>query len=256
MYHFSTEGIALAEATDYTPKKINVIREPFEHIIVDDFFKPALYEQFTSVFDAIQKRGVTKSKTQAEDRFHAFDMDYDGYVYSPRASLDASNPFRFFYTLEWNYFFEDIFNVSLGFETNFALHHHPPGDRTGFVHHDYVARGFNPANRLSNGVLWSLRPPHPMNCARKIAILTYLDDGSWREGDGGETALYAKDKETIVGKVAPRKNRLFAFNINETSYHAFQTNRRDRNSLIQWFHVPLDQFRGSAGGANEHKEQM
>jgi hypothetical protein len=237
MYNAIQEDIWLSDFTTHTARSIALIREPFEHIVVDDFFLPHVYEQLEAEFNRALSRGLSEEKHQQGNRFHRFNMDYDGYVYKPIATLEKTSPLRIVYSLEWNRLFEKIFNESIGLATDFAFHHHPPGDKTGFVHHDKIATGFNTSFRLGNGVVWSHMPPTDVRFARKIAIIIYLDDGSWEEGDGGETGLYLPDKTTLAGKVAPRRNRLFAFHISDISHHAFQTNKKVRNSLIQWFHA-------------------
>ncbi len=46
--------------------------------------------------------------------------------------------------------------------------------------------------------------------ARSVACLYYLNHRDWQPGDGGETAIYGEDKKTILRRIPPRDNTLFA----------------------------------------------
>lgn len=234
------EDIQLSDFSDVRPQDIKVITEPFPHIVVDNFFKPAVYEALCKQFNEIKARGLSTEKRGDYTKFHAFDVDYDGYVCTPAPTLDPHNPRRLFYSLEWNAFFSKLFHQFTTFETSFAFHHHPPGDKTGFVHHDFVDRYFYPTPVLPNGVIAGERDMEPGTNARRriISLLIYINNEEWQEGDGGETGIYAADKTTLLKTVPPINNRLFAFQTSPLSMHAFQTNKKDRNCLVQWFHVP------------------
>ena len=235
---YSRDRIDLESFTDKLARDIKVEHEPFPHILVDDFFKPHIYQGLCAQFDAIKNRGFIEAPW-SPDYFHRFDMDYDGYVYAPQGTLDPESPLSVFFSLEWNWFFSKLFRQFTGFETSFAFHHHPPGNRTGFVHHDNVDKHFSPLRRLANGIMYGEGPDTDSIVAhRKIAMLYFLGDGTWREGDGGETGLYSTDGKTLLKKVAPVNNRLLAFHISAKSMHAFQENYKDRDAIVQWFHVP------------------
>jgi 2OG-Fe(II) oxygenase superfamily len=235
----SREDVDLDDFINVKPKDIQVITEPFPHIIVENFFKPEIYEMLCDKFEVVEKRGLTKAKKDYGDQFHAFDIDYDGYVYTPPASTDPADPLRLFYSLEWNGFFSKKFHQFTTFETILAFHHHPTGDRSGFVHNDYADKPFSSQARLPNGIMYHSDTGKPNRDARRIiAILFYLKNDSWREGDGGETGIYSADGKVLLKKVAPINNTLFAFQISKKSMHAFQENHLARNSFVQWFHIP------------------
>lgn len=222
-------------------REIKVIADPFPHIIVDDFFRPEIYAGLVKDFKAAQSRGYSKDGTET-GVFHAFEIDYDGYVFMPQATLDPSRARAIFWSLEWNRFFSRLFGQYTTFETSVAMHHHPLGDRTGFVHHDFSNKRFPEGSFLRNGVVpYTLPEKAPTGYLqrRAIALIFFLGNDSWQEGDGGETGLYARDKTTLIKKVAPKNNRMLAFHIGPHSYHAFQENRRDRNAIVQWFHTPV-----------------
>jgi len=74
----------------------------------------------------------------------------------------------------------------------------------------------------------------------------YLANKPWQEGDGGETGLYANyNKNSLVKKIAPVNNRLFAFEISPVSFHGFLNNKKsERNTITHWIHQePTSVFR-------------
>jgi len=235
---YSRDRIDISTHIEARTRNIKVISEPFPHVVIDNFFNSETYRVLTANFGEVKRRGFLDARW-SPDFFHRFDMDYDGYVYAPAGTLDPGDPLSVFFSLEWNWFFSKIFRQFTGFETSFAFHHHPPGNRTGFVHHDNVDKHFSPARRLANGVMYGEGPEtDPIVAHRKIALLYFLGSDAWQEGDGGETGLYSADGKTLVKNVPPINNRLLAFQISEKSMHAFQENSKDRDSIVQWFHCP------------------
>lgn len=231
------ENISLDDFILRKRKSTCVEKTPFPHVVIDDFFKPDIYQKLCEGFNKKLQDGLS-DKEYDNLKFHLFEIDYDGYVYTPSATIDPTNPLSIFYSLEWNLFFSKLFNQHTTFETAFAFHHHSPGDRTGFVHHDYTDKNFVSSSRMPNGVI-------PVNNKNKgdvvsrriIALIYFLNNDGWKDGDGGETGLYSEDKKTLLKKVAPLNNRLLAFQISHNSMHAFQQNKKNRNSFVQWFHI-------------------
>ena len=237
---WSLEDIVWDDIVAVPQKDIAVIKEPFPHIVVDNFFTPEVYQGLSQRFADVASLGLSDTINDAT-RFHLFDMDYDGYLFMPRCSLAPSDPLRIFFSLEWNMFFSKLFSQHTGFETSLAFHHHPPHNRTGFVHSDFADKYFNLTSRLPNGVIPYATLDKSLTPRRRIiALLYFLNNDGWREGMGGETGLYAKDMKTLVKKVAPINNRLLAFHISPHSMHAFQENHTPRNSFVQWFHIPKE----------------
>ena len=235
------ENISLSDFTSVKAKDVAVENDPFPHIVVDNFFNPQTYQSLCDQFDQVKAKGLSLEKQADFDRFHAFNMDYDGYLYVPNPTLDSSNPLSLFYSLEWNNFFSKIFNQFTTFETSFAFHHHPPGDKTGFVHHDFVDKRFLKSLVLPNGVIArEMGNVGDIVSHRIISLLIYINNPEWHEGDGGETGIYSADGKRLLKKVPPVNNRLFAFQTSPKSMHAFQANTKDRNCLVQWFHIPTE----------------
>ena len=215
---------------------------PFPHIIADNFFQDEVYEKLLKHFQSVLNRGF--SEEDDATKFHPFlnlkgEYEYDGYVYVPRPEEEPA--LDIFFTPAWNLFFSKIFKQSTGWCTSLAYHHHPVGDQTGFVHHDNASRTFSPNDQLPNGVIFRENSNHAaaFKEMRAIALLYYLGDNPWKEGDGGETGIYRSKGESPIKLVAPKNNRLFAFEISPRSFHAFQENFAARSSIVQWFHAPL-----------------
>lgn len=224
------------------PASFVVIPDPFPHIVVDDVFTPEAYALLLRHFNAVRARGLSEEKDM--NRFNPFlnltgKYAYDGYVYAPH--LNERGSANFFYSLDWNLFFSALFKQPTSSSTSMAYHFHPPGNKTGWVHNDNAPKFFAEADRLSNGVIYRSREeqsPTLIKERRIIALIYYLGNDEWREGDGGETGLYAEKEGAPVKLVAPKNNRLLAFHISPKSFHAFQVNRTPRSSIVQWFHIP------------------
>ena len=114
------------------------------------------------------------------------------------------------------------------------------------MHHDRISHTFSLADALANGVIFRTRATtsgvgHGESVfkeMRSIALLYYLGDNAWQEGDGGETGLYLSKGELPMKLVVPKNNRLFAFDISHKSFHAFQANGKPRSCIVQWLHAP------------------
>lgn len=234
------EGVNLPSIVNESSFPIN--EEPFRHAVIDDFLKPGPYRHVLEHFNAVIARGLAQEPKRGQ--FHPFPLiggklEYDGYLYIP----DAHEPQvpRFFYTAAWNRLFSQAFNRPTGWCTSLAYHYHPPGDRTGFVHNDFTSKEFSWADRLSNGIVFREREkkglPGEFTQRRTIALIYYLGNDQWREGDGGETGLYRSAGEMPELLVSPKNNRLLAFEISPKSLHAFQSNKTPRMSIVQWFHI-------------------
>lgn len=236
-----TENIDLSKYLKSTGP-FPVLNEPFSHVVIDDLFTDDVYKGLLHHFNSVIERGFSKERD--DTRFHPFldlkgDFAYDGYLYVPR--LGEAPELELFPSLAWNMLFSSLFNQPTGWCTSFAYHFHSSGDRTGFVHHDYASKLFAVTDRLDNGVIYRDRGVSSqikLNSQRRIiALLYYLGNEEWQEGDGGETGLYRSKVESAAKLVAPKNNRLLAFQISPDSLHAFQQNFKARSSIVQWFHI-------------------
>lgn len=251
-YKSLQETIDLAEYLNDESFLYSLQEKPFKYVVIDNFFKPEFLNQIKEKFDKTIELGLTEDHNDLS-RFRFFNpkINYDGYLFTPQ--LTDEEPLKLFYSLNWNLFFSKMFNKPTTFGTNFALHHHPTGDRTGWVHNDYATFVFPQLRKLSNGVHRTFkeeqdgldRPkgdlPEPYLQKRVIALIYYFNNDEWKEGDGGETGLYSsKNIDDLVAKIAPINNRMLAFDISPKSFHAFQKNLKERNCFVQWFHSDLE----------------
>ena len=235
------------ELDDYIQgQKMVIEKTPFPHFVVDNFFKEEYYQSLCKDFQVIFDRGL--SEVRDRNKFHPFlelkgELAYDGYSYPLWPGENKSTDL--FFSVEWNMFISKLCKTKTSLCTSLSYHYHPPGDRTGFVHSDDVEKGFLRNDELPTGVFFreydqtKFKPKNPFVFTeyRRIALLYYLNN-TWEEGDGGETGIYASIKGPLAKSVEPKNNRLFAFEISDKSFHAFQQNKTSRSSIIQWFYVP------------------
>ena len=234
---------------DYIQAPIPLVElSPFPHIVIDNFFNKETYEKILKHFNSVLSRGF--SEQDDPTRFHLFlnlkgEYEYDGYLYVPQPGEEQG--IDIFFSMAWNLLFSKLFDQPTGWCTTVAYHHHPTGDRTGFVHHDYAKKTFSLNDRLPNGVVFhersnesaiSRKDASVFEERRGIALLYYLGDHVWKEGDGGETGLYLSKGESPIKLIAPKSNRLLAFRISLRSFHALQETFQPRSSIVQWFHIP------------------
>lgn len=234
------------KAINNHPEKVEKV--PFSHIHVQDFFTKEYYAALCQQFEDIKSPGVSEKMTI--DRFSRF-PGYDAYcwLFPPESTF----PLNLFYSQEWRLYFGQLFDIPLTNDVVAEFHHHRVGSKTGFVHNDYNICCFK-ENYLSNGINpWyyqcsfdpkSIREGDAgiLQRMRSIAIIYYLNNEPWQEGDGGETGLYTKaDSFSLIKAIPPVSNSILAFEIAPTSYHGFIENPvLERNSIIMWLHTEMD----------------
>ncbi|MBX9906735.1 2OG-Fe(II) oxygenase [Patescibacteria group bacterium] len=225
-------------------KKIEITQSPFPHLTADNFFNNEIHSEIKKYFSSVFSRGLVEN--QDPNYFKPFiyknsSREYDGYLYTPRHNEDAI--LKTFFSNTWNLFFSNLFSQPTGICTSLALHYHPPGDKTGFVHHDFAPKWFSALDTAGNNMLYRDRSePVGINLTKQMRAITLiyyidLDKNVWKEGDGGETGIYEKKDGEPVKLITPKDNRLFAFQVSPHSFHAFQANQKPRASIIQWFHI-------------------
>src|SRR3989344_6168974 len=80
LYH--RDRVSLDSFTDIRDRTITVEKSLFPHVVIDDFFKPETYRALADHFDSVRLRGFLEGPW-SPDYFHKFEIDYDGYVYTP-----------------------------------------------------------------------------------------------------------------------------------------------------------------------------
>jgi hypothetical protein len=130
------------------------------------------------------------------------------------------------------------------------MHSHPKGSPSGFIHTDYSETWFDesfaplkpmirfPSRFRCDSVTGEVkvRSAIPAKYVRAATLIFYLCNDGWREGDGGETALYEDEWETpdiSARLIPPANNSLLLFRCSPHSYHRFVTNPGCvRNSIV------------------------
>jgi hypothetical protein len=220
--------------------------DPFPHVIARDALRANVYAELDACFAELLRQGLHEQARPGQ--LSRGIRNYDAYAMSFPARLD--NAFGVFHSRV----FHDLVAQTMGIEAtgdvNGGIHHHKPGSASGTPHND-----FNPGYFIDAPRPDGINPSDDTQCdyrsgrttgtrtsretVRAIAVLFYLHNGPWQQGDGGETALYAREKDGFhpVVRVPPIDNSLLLFECRPDSYHGFLQNRRTpRNSIILWLH--------------------
>lgn len=225
-----------------TFSKEQYFSEPYPHVVIDDFFSQQAADLITSHFNELKSRGISESwNIQQIARFPS----YDAYCYVFPREIDS--PMSFFHSLPFITYLAKRFNLPLTTDVVAEYHHHKPNSKSGVSHNDYVdcyvvenfrPDGTNPWHFECNYMGGNSPEINAVKRVRAIAFIYYFSDDCWKPGDGGETAVFGPDQKSLVKKIDPLNNRLFAFKISPESWHAFVGNKQfERNSIIGWMHL-------------------
>ena len=223
--------------------------DPFPHIRAENVFTPAVYRELATAFDDILNGRDNSSWPGA--RFSRSIPGYDASAVSLEGCF--AWPFSIFASRPWHDLFASLFSIDSCDCVAGALHHHEPMSQDGFIHSDFNTAWFIDTTRRDGikipdghrcdyrrGVLTPNAGIEARETIRGVAIIYYLNNPEWREGDGGETGLYrcGRDQvENAVVSVPPVSNSLVAFECTPHSFHTFRKNHRHpRNSVIVWVH--------------------
>jgi hypothetical protein len=220
---------------------------PFAHIHVGDVFVPSVYDQLAVAFREVLASGSDRGKGA---RLAYYGAKFDGYVLPFRSGL--SGPLAIFASRAWVELLARATGVAATADVNGALHHHARGSQNGFVHKDYSACWFIDRPRadgvnLSDNALCDYRTGKTTVAGavarervRAVAMIYYLNNAPWVEGDGGETGLYLNandDVEQPAATIPPVNNSMLVFECSPHSCHSFISSRRNaRNSVVMWLH--------------------
>ncbi|MFA5132147.1 MAG: 2OG-Fe(II) oxygenase [Candidatus Paceibacterota bacterium] len=220
-------------------------KEPFEYVVIDNFFSEEIYEGLCAYVHNVKKRGFSESPSTT--KFYPFKYvtgyleKYGGYFYPPRHN---ENKFMdIFFSVRWNLFIEKLMGQNTNEFISTTVHLHTEGNKNGWVHNDYQKVFFNRKDTLSNGMVTQSNTEDEFTdeAFRSIAVLYYFDNDTWKDGDGGETGIFSSPSSGLFAKVAPKNNRLLVMKISPKSFHAFMGNKTDRNAIVQWFHVDTEE---------------
>jgi 2OG-Fe(II) oxygenase superfamily len=223
---------------------------PFPHFIAHDVFAPHFYSELDAAFGEVLARGLSEGKESG--RFSRNITNYDAYAVT--FDNDMLPPFQVFISREWHDLLAQLAAIPATGEVSGGFHHHLPGSRSGEIHND-----LNPGWFVDSVDMGQLNLSRSDVCdyntgaayqsglqvhesIRALAVLFYLHNEPWREGDGGETGLYDSSRRSVLEPtkaVPPINNSLLAFECRPNSFHSFIGNRRTaRNSMIMWLHRP------------------
>jgi len=217
--------------------------DPFPHFLAYDVFKPDVYEQLASAFNAAV--GATQDRPYLEKH------DIHGRTLTP----DIASPFNTILSREWHDLVANVLGITATGHIAAGLHHHRVGSSHGFPHNDFNPGWFNGdaapdtveigddfVNYTTGVALQSGAQPY--ETVRAASLLFYLSNPPWEPGDGGMTGLYGSDAANIEEPVScapPINNSLLLFECTPQSFHGFISNRvKPRNSIVQWLHQSKD----------------
>ncbi|HKQ99954.1 MAG TPA: 2OG-Fe(II) oxygenase [Pyrinomonadaceae bacterium] len=221
---------------------------PFPHYVAREVFIERAYREIEGTFREFLSGGL--SEQPGTGQFARHKSGYD--AYSLGFTPQLCGPLRIFLSRAWADLLARLAGVSHTGEVNGGLHYHLVGSRSGRVHNDLNPGWFVDCEE-SDGINVS----QPDLCSyfhgqtfreglvarervRAVAMLFYLNNQPWREGDGGETGLYSfggTSVENYAAAVPPLNNSLLVFECTPYSYHTFLSNRRHpRSCVIMWLH--------------------
>jgi hypothetical protein len=235
-------------------------RAPFAHIYVENVFVAPVYNQLSRAFRELATR--TAHDQAANSRLSYFGGNFDGYLMPFRPALGG--PLSFFVCKAWVNLLASATGVKTTCDVNGALHHHTKGAKNGFVHKDFSSCWFidNPRpdginvtdNSLCNYRTGETSVPgvSARERVRAVAMIFYLNNAPWSEGDGGETGLYVAANDPVdrpAARIPPLNNSMLLFECSPHSYHSFISNRRNpRSSVAIWLHRTREDAVAKWGG--------
>ena len=234
-----------AAKSDYLlNRRWRVASLPFKHCVVNDVFVDAVYRRISSAFE--------ERLSRADGRATSY-SSYDAKIWS----FEEQDRSRLFPLLDHEFLSTAAraLELEVTFEIDGAMHHHPPGSRTGWIYNDFNP-GWFPRAAAGDEVMLGdhslcnyrtgkpVRPDiSPIQRMRRLTLIYYVNNKGWRDGDGGETGLYASQEQQVTApdlKVPPIDNNLMMFECSPHSFHSFLSTRRVRNSVILWLHCDLE----------------
>ena len=222
-------------------------QSPFPYVTATNVFVDGFYRKLETELAEILHGGT--SEVPGRQRFSRNISNYDAHTigFTPLTkgalSLFASPP--------WHDLLASLFDVAGTDHVNVGAHHHQIGSKNGWVHNDFNPVwfpsvrsgriGFPDHDRCDyKSGAGPLGTAEKVQVVRAVAMIFYLLNHGWVEGDGGETGLFASARTGIDAstvRIRPIDNSILAFECTPHSYHAFLHNPgRPRNCIIMWIH--------------------
>lgn len=238
-------------------KRINLMSYPYPFGVIHDFFKPEMYQQLVDAFQLWIPDAEPLGKIGDHDELY-----YGALCYTPSIQSLLQGPQSLLISKELQNYICQFFSSDKESVANeyviLGAHQHTPPTETSWKHTDFNIVSFAKNKTAAPGYLNAWEPsdcnytedtrdaqPETVKVCRYIACIYYLNNQEWSVKNGGETGIYSgySDDLPLVGKVAPRNNTLFFFEINPLSYHCAQGTNHERNTFIWWYHAsPAYQF--------------
>lgn len=224
--------------------KIEKFTDPYQYIVIDNLFKPEIYQKMCDKFSTYMSR-VPNPHGQVGDT----GMSYAAQIYSMQEE-DCVDGYDFFKFKLWQIFISNIFDIELNQHMAYSLHFHKGSpekpSKDGWPHADLSICSAIDDLEKPIKVLGDCdyaddtihAQPHTKKIMRSVAMLYYFNNkNNLQEGDGGGTGVFKNyNSNSFIKEVKPTNNRLFAFEISPKSYHGFVGAKFDRSSMVSWFH--------------------
>jgi hypothetical protein len=236
---------------------------PFRHWRCSSLLNEDAYSRVCNEF--LKILAATDQEASGKLRFAKNIPKYDAYALA--ASAELARRFRPFFGDEFSRQIATFLGIPYCARVDGALHSNPPGARTGWIHTDLCSGWFDESNLpCSDDMLYPDRGrceyftgrakspgAQPVEYVRIASLLYFLGNDGWREGDGGETGLYAGEHDGPFCRkrlVPPLNNTAVLFLCSPHSYHRFVSNiRNTRNSIVMWLHLDAKSARATWGDA-------
>lgn len=219
--------------------------QPFPHVVARDVFVPTVQAQLEAAFASVLAEKLAQRGPRPGGERPVRRYDADIVPFEPRHKalfpvvLDAA----------FHRMLAELLGLRVTNDVDGGIHHHEPDSASGWVHNDLNPGWFaasdgdvNLPDHANCGYKtgYAAGGVRPVMRVRAAALIYFLGNGPWRDGDGGETGLYAFEKQPVLRpskRIAPVDNSLLLFRCTPHSYHAFLSNVRSaRHSIILWLH--------------------
>lgn len=208
---------------------------PFKHIVIDNLFDNATYNEMCRVFPIFISRTVPyKDQPGATS-------DYEGYILGLSLN-DLSGGYGLFASKHLQNFIEKEFDIETTKFVSPSAHFHKPPSKDGFIHRDYNIVSFKDEDKefvTTGGAFYTddtIANPDSTKVLRSIALLYYLNNDDHMYCSGGGTAIYSSYQGGHIKTIEPKNNRLFIFEMTDNSYHGFVGANFARSCVVSWFH--------------------
>jgi hypothetical protein len=221
--------------------------EPFPHIYAEEVFIPTVYNQLAASFREILARKPGLEAGGQRFQYHGS----DGLLMPFHPSL--SGPLSLFVSRPWVDLVAQATGAHVTNDVNGALHYHRGGSKSGFVHQDFSSCWFVDHPRddginVTDTDLCCYRTGQtfagglvPKERVRAVAVFFYLNNPTWRPGDGGETGLYRSPNDPVdrpAAAIPPINNSMVIFECSPKSLHSFIKNKfNPTSSVVVWLHT-------------------